>query len=182
MRAIGLDVHRDFCEVAIIEDGVIRCARRVRTHCTPSPTRWSATWAHHRRGRRRTKTRSAVLASAHQAGRITPINARASQDPQARVAWWRAAGARGATHGLSQRRGRKPRARHRGASGGFIRAPGRGLEGDQTVGQEQGRGCHHRDAHLMKALALKRRGRHQSHTCASLRGHPHPERIQPRRE
>ncbi|MHB8512083.1 MAG: hypothetical protein ACYDCC_07850, partial [Actinomycetota bacterium] len=31
MRSIGLDVHRDFCEVAIIEDGIIRSAPRVRT-------------------------------------------------------------------------------------------------------------------------------------------------------
>jgi hypothetical protein len=28
-RAIGLDVHRDFCEVAICEDGVTRSAGRV---------------------------------------------------------------------------------------------------------------------------------------------------------
>src|SRR5437763_2260206 len=28
-RAIGLDVHRDFCEVAICEDGVVRSAGRV---------------------------------------------------------------------------------------------------------------------------------------------------------
>jgi transposase len=31
VRSIGLDVHRDFCEVAIIEDGVIRSAPQVRT-------------------------------------------------------------------------------------------------------------------------------------------------------
>ena len=30
-RAIGLDVHRDFCEVAIAEGGVVRSAGRVRT-------------------------------------------------------------------------------------------------------------------------------------------------------
>jgi transposase len=30
-RAIGLDVHRDFCEVAIAEDGVVRSAGRVET-------------------------------------------------------------------------------------------------------------------------------------------------------
>jgi transposase len=30
-RAIGLDVHRDFCEVAICEDGVVRSAGRVKT-------------------------------------------------------------------------------------------------------------------------------------------------------
>jgi transposase len=29
-RAIGLDLHRDFCEVAICEDGVVRSAGRVR--------------------------------------------------------------------------------------------------------------------------------------------------------
>ena len=29
MRAIGLDVHRDFCEVAVVEDGVVRSAGRV---------------------------------------------------------------------------------------------------------------------------------------------------------
>ena len=28
-RAIGLDVHREFCEVAICEDGVVRSAGRV---------------------------------------------------------------------------------------------------------------------------------------------------------
>lgn len=33
MRAIGLDVHRDFCEVAIVEDGW--CARRGRVATTP---------------------------------------------------------------------------------------------------------------------------------------------------
>lgn len=31
MRTIGLDIHRDFCEVAIIEDGVVRSAPRVAT-------------------------------------------------------------------------------------------------------------------------------------------------------
>jgi transposase len=31
VRSIGLDVHRDFCEVAIIEEGVIRSAPKVRT-------------------------------------------------------------------------------------------------------------------------------------------------------
>ena len=31
MRFIGLDVHRDFCEVAIHEDGEIRSAGRVET-------------------------------------------------------------------------------------------------------------------------------------------------------
>jgi transposase len=30
-RAIGLDVHRDFCEVAIVEDGAVRSAGRVAT-------------------------------------------------------------------------------------------------------------------------------------------------------
>jgi transposase len=30
-RAIGLDVHRDVCEVAIVEDGVLRSAGRVAT-------------------------------------------------------------------------------------------------------------------------------------------------------
>ena len=29
VRFIGLDVHRDFCEVAIVEDGVVRSAGRV---------------------------------------------------------------------------------------------------------------------------------------------------------
>jgi hypothetical protein len=28
-RAIGLDVHRDFCVIAICEDGVVRSAGRV---------------------------------------------------------------------------------------------------------------------------------------------------------
>ena len=31
MRFIGLDVHRDFCEVAIAEGGGVRLAGRVRT-------------------------------------------------------------------------------------------------------------------------------------------------------
>ena len=31
MRFIGLDVHRDFCEVAIAEGGGLRLAGRVRT-------------------------------------------------------------------------------------------------------------------------------------------------------
>ena len=31
MRSIGLDVHRDFCEVAIITEGVVRSGPRVRT-------------------------------------------------------------------------------------------------------------------------------------------------------
>ncbi len=31
MRAIGLDIHRGFCEVAIAEDGVVRRARRIGT-------------------------------------------------------------------------------------------------------------------------------------------------------
>ena len=31
MRAIGLDVHRGFCEVAIAENGQVRPARRVGT-------------------------------------------------------------------------------------------------------------------------------------------------------
>lgn len=30
-RAVGLDLHRDFCEVAICEDGVVRSAGRVAT-------------------------------------------------------------------------------------------------------------------------------------------------------
>jgi hypothetical protein len=30
-RAIGLDVHRDFCEVAICEAGVVRSAGRIET-------------------------------------------------------------------------------------------------------------------------------------------------------
>ena len=30
-RAIGLDVHRDFCEVAIAEGGVVRSAGRIKT-------------------------------------------------------------------------------------------------------------------------------------------------------
>jgi hypothetical protein len=31
MRSIGLDVHRDFCEVAIVEDGEVRRAGRIAT-------------------------------------------------------------------------------------------------------------------------------------------------------
>jgi transposase len=31
MRSVGLDVHLDFCEVAIVEDGVVRSAGRVET-------------------------------------------------------------------------------------------------------------------------------------------------------
>jgi hypothetical protein len=30
-RAIGLDVHRDFCEVAVAADGAVRSAGRVET-------------------------------------------------------------------------------------------------------------------------------------------------------
>jgi len=36
-RAIGLDVHRDFCEIAICEDGVVRSAGRVKS--TPDALR-----------------------------------------------------------------------------------------------------------------------------------------------
>ncbi len=32
MRLIALDVHRDFCEVAIAEDGQVRRAGRVETN------------------------------------------------------------------------------------------------------------------------------------------------------
>ena len=31
MRSIGLDVHRDFCEVAIVEGGKVRSAGRIET-------------------------------------------------------------------------------------------------------------------------------------------------------
>ena len=31
MRAFGLDVHRDFCEVAVAEEGVVRSAGRMAT-------------------------------------------------------------------------------------------------------------------------------------------------------
>jgi hypothetical protein len=31
MRSVGLDVHLDFCEVAIVEDGEVRSAGRVET-------------------------------------------------------------------------------------------------------------------------------------------------------
>jgi len=31
VRAIGLDVHRDFCEVAIVADGRPRSAGRIQT-------------------------------------------------------------------------------------------------------------------------------------------------------
>ncbi len=31
MRSIGMDVHRDFCEIAIAEDGSVRAAGRVAT-------------------------------------------------------------------------------------------------------------------------------------------------------
>ncbi len=31
MRSIGMDVHRDFCEVAIAEDGAVRAAGRIQT-------------------------------------------------------------------------------------------------------------------------------------------------------
>jgi transposase len=31
VRAVGLDVHRDFCEVALVEDGAVRSAGRVET-------------------------------------------------------------------------------------------------------------------------------------------------------
>ena len=36
-RAIGLDVHRDFCEVAIVEAGEVRSAGRIET--TPEALR-----------------------------------------------------------------------------------------------------------------------------------------------
>src|SRR5512133_2481333 len=39
-RAIGLDVHRDFCVVAICEDGRVRCGARV-----PSTPEGLAVWA-----------------------------------------------------------------------------------------------------------------------------------------
>ena len=32
MRAVGLDVHRDFCEVALVEDGDVRSAGRIETN------------------------------------------------------------------------------------------------------------------------------------------------------
>ena len=40
MREIGLDVHRDFCEVAICEAGEVRSAGRIKTNprsfcCSP---------------------------------------------------------------------------------------------------------------------------------------------------
>ncbi|MDP9257795.1 MAG: IS110 family transposase, partial [Actinomycetota bacterium] len=31
MRSIGMDVHRDFCEVALVEDGELRSAGRIET-------------------------------------------------------------------------------------------------------------------------------------------------------
>jgi transposase len=31
VRSIGMDVHRDFCEVAIVQDGAVRTAGRIRT-------------------------------------------------------------------------------------------------------------------------------------------------------
>ena len=31
VRAIGMDVHRDFCEIAIAEDGKVRSAGRIAT-------------------------------------------------------------------------------------------------------------------------------------------------------
>jgi hypothetical protein len=31
VRSIGLDVHRDFCEVAIVEAGEVRSAGRIET-------------------------------------------------------------------------------------------------------------------------------------------------------
>ena len=31
MRAVGLDVHRDFCEVALVEDSGLRSAGRIET-------------------------------------------------------------------------------------------------------------------------------------------------------
>ncbi len=30
MRAVGLDVHRDFCEVAIVTEGRLRSAGRIK--------------------------------------------------------------------------------------------------------------------------------------------------------
>ena len=31
MRSVGLDVHLDFCEVAIVEEGELRSAGRIET-------------------------------------------------------------------------------------------------------------------------------------------------------
>ena len=31
MRSIGMDVHRDFCEVALVEDGTVRSVGRIET-------------------------------------------------------------------------------------------------------------------------------------------------------
>ena len=31
MRAVALDVHRDFCEVAVVEEGRLRSAGRIET-------------------------------------------------------------------------------------------------------------------------------------------------------
>jgi predicted NBD/HSP70 family sugar kinase len=31
MRSIGMDVHRDFCEIAIAENGAVRAAGRIKT-------------------------------------------------------------------------------------------------------------------------------------------------------
>jgi hypothetical protein len=43
MRSVGLDVHLDFCEVAIVEDGEVRSAgrlRRSRSAWSCSPRAW----------------------------------------------------------------------------------------------------------------------------------------------
>ena len=37
MRAIGLDVHRDFCEIAIVEEARVSSAGRIET--TPAAVR-----------------------------------------------------------------------------------------------------------------------------------------------
>lgn len=54
MRSIGLDVHRDFCEVAIFEDGKVIRHQRVSARRAdppdskdPDPSNSSLTPAHH---------------------------------------------------------------------------------------------------------------------------------------
>ncbi len=41
MRAVALDVHRDFCEVAIVADGRLRSAGRIRTRPDALEACWS---------------------------------------------------------------------------------------------------------------------------------------------
>ncbi len=57
MRSIALDVHRDYCEVAIKDGGEVRSAGRLKTSrkelsCSPKAWRPQTRWRSRRPGRR----------------------------------------------------------------------------------------------------------------------------------